>query len=204
MLSPLNVLKTILKIVINFPNIGCIFFLFFFYKLQWYILKGTMYMGTICNKRDWRATGRLSLFKHKGKLEFIVILAAMWAAELPDLLTQDKEHLLKEKAKPRTLLKTVVMDQSEHTDKEGGSMHSLESLLKMTWGRPLREDCWTTQRRAEASAWRGQQGLCILVRTCITLPAWSLAIAARAVKDVDTAASIFTFIQSCGDESSKC
>lgn len=41
--------------------------------------------------------------------------------------------------------------------------------------------------------------MCILVRTCITLPAWSLAIAARAVEDVDTAASIFTFIQSCGD-----
>ena len=78
-------------------------------------------MGTICNKRDWRATGRLSLFKH-GKLEFIVILAAMWAAELPDLLTQDKEPLLKEKAKLRTLLKTVLMDQSGHTDEEGGSI----------------------------------------------------------------------------------
>ena len=79
-------------------------------------------MGTICNKWDWRATGRLSLFKHKGKLEFIVILAAMWAVELPDLLTQDKEHLLKEKAKLRTLLKTVLRDQSGHTDEEGGSM----------------------------------------------------------------------------------
>ena len=60
-------------------------------------------------------------------------------------------------------------------------MHSLESLSKMTWGQPLREDCWTAQRRAKASAWRGEQGLCILVHTCITLLAWSLAIAARAV-----------------------
>ena len=46
----------------------------------------------------------------------------MWAVELPDLLTQDKEHLLKEKAKLRTLLKTVLMDHSGHTDEEGGSM----------------------------------------------------------------------------------
>ena len=29
------------------------------------------------------------------------------------------------------------MDQSGHTDEEGGSMHSLESLLKMTWGQPF-------------------------------------------------------------------
>ena len=71
-------------------------------------------MGTICNKRDWRATGRLSLFKHKGKLEFIVILAAMWAAELPDLLTQDKVHLLKEKAKLRTLLRARLIDCNRH------------------------------------------------------------------------------------------
>ena len=46
----------------------------------------------------------------------------MWAVESPDLLTQDKEHLLKEKAKLRTLLKTVLMDHSGHTDEEGGSM----------------------------------------------------------------------------------
>ena len=46
----------------------------------------------------------------------------MWAVELPDLLTQDKEHLLKEKAKLRTLLKRVPMDQFGHTHEEGGSM----------------------------------------------------------------------------------
>ena len=46
----------------------------------------------------------------------------MWAAELPDLLTQDKEHLLKEKAKLRTLLKTVLMDQSGH--RRGGWVHA--------------------------------------------------------------------------------
>ena len=39
----------------------------------------------------------------------------MWAAGLPDFLTQDKEHLLKEKAKLRTLLKRVPMDQFGHT-----------------------------------------------------------------------------------------
>ena len=77
-------------------------------------------------------------------------------------------------------------------------MHSLESLSKMTWGQLLRENCWTAQRRAKASAWRGEQGLCILVHTCITLPAWSLAIAARAVDVVDMAACTFSFIQSCG------
>ena len=62
----------------------------------------------------------MSLFKHTGKLEFTVILAAVWAAELPDLLTKEKEHVLKEKAKLRTLLKTVLMDQSVHRDEEGG------------------------------------------------------------------------------------
>ena len=42
------------------------------------------------------------------------------------------EHLLKEKAKLWTLLKIVLMDQFGLKDKESGSMHSLESLSKMT------------------------------------------------------------------------
>ena len=51
----------------------------------------------------------------------------MWAVELPDLLTQDKEHLLKEKAKLRTLLKRVLMDQSEH--RQGGRVNVVYATL---------------------------------------------------------------------------
>lgn len=86
------------------------------------------------------------------------------------------------------------MDQSGHKDEENGLMHSLESLSKMTYGKPLRVDCYTAQRRAKAPAWKGEQGLCILVHTYITLLAWSLAIATKAVEDDDTTASTFTFI----------
>ena len=81
-------------------------------------------------------------------LEFIVILAAVWAVELPDLLTQEKDHLLKETTKLRILLKTLLMDQFERRDRERGSMHSLESLSKMTLGQPLRDTCWTAHKRA--------------------------------------------------------
>lgn len=36
--------------------------------------------------------GRLSLLKHKDELEFRAIFAATWAAKLPALRTQTKEH----------------------------------------------------------------------------------------------------------------
>lgn len=68
----------------------------------------------------------------------------------------------------------------------------------MTYGKPLRVDCYTAQRRAKAPAWKGEQGLCILVHIYITLLAWSLAIATKGVEDDDTVASTFTFIQSSG------
>ena len=51
----------------------------------------------------------------------------MWAVELPVLLTQDKEHLLKGKAKLRTLLKIVLTDQSGH--RQGGRVNVVYVIL---------------------------------------------------------------------------
>ena len=82
-----------------------------------------------------RADGSLSLLKLNDMLEFKDNLAATWAAEVPDLLTQKKENLLKDSTKVLILL--IV--QSEGKLEDTGSMHSLESLSKITWDHPSRE-----------------------------------------------------------------
>ena len=66
-------------------------------------------------------------------------LAATWAAEFPDLLTQEKENLLKDSTKVLILLITLLIVQSEGKLEDTGSMHSLESLSKITWDHPSRE-----------------------------------------------------------------
>ena len=62
-------------------------------------------------------------------LEFKDNLAATWAAEFPDLLTQEKENLLKDSTKVLILLITLLIVQFGVMSKESGSMHSLESYV---------------------------------------------------------------------------
>ena len=66
-------------------------------------------------------------------LEFKAILAAVWAVEFPDLLTQDKEHLVNDSARLLILLITLLIDHPGGRFKVRESMESLESLSKMTW-----------------------------------------------------------------------
>ena len=79
-----------------------------------------------------RADGSLSLLKLNDMLEFKDNLAATWAVEFPDLLTQEKENPLKDTTKVLILLITLLIVQSEGKLEDRGSMHSLESLSKIT------------------------------------------------------------------------
>ena len=115
-------------------------------------------------------------------LEFKDNLAATWAAKFPDLLTQEKENPLKDTTKVLILLITLLIVQSEGKLEDRGSMHSLESLSKITWDHPSRDVFWTT-------TWEF---------TITTMPVEFLAIAAIAVEDVAVATSEFTLIQPWG------
>lgn len=66
-------------------------------------------------------------------LEFKDILAAVWAAEFPDLLIQEKGHLINDSARLGILLITLLIDHLGGGFKVRESMESLELLSKMTW-----------------------------------------------------------------------
>ena len=71
-------------------------------------------------------------------LDFKDNLAATWAAEFPDRLTQEKENLLNS-TEVLILLITLLIVQLEGKLEDRGSMHSLESLSKINWDHPSRE-----------------------------------------------------------------
>ena len=137
----------------------CTFFFFFFAKLQCHSNEKEETIAWESTTQAERITsGRFSLLKHKGKVEFKAIFAALCAAKLQDLRAQTKEQLRKTDAEFRILTITLLMVQlgtKGLSDSE--SIHNLESLSMITCFHPSIEARLTAHWIALASAWMGVQ-----------------------------------------------